>query len=301
MDGGMQPESLSVGVMITSYNTWELSLECARACLALDGERLKQVLVYDDCSPQMRTVEFPEQVTVHRAAENTGLCRALNVAYGMMKTDVVVQYDSDAYPLAAFAERLQALFAADPKLGIVGFRTTGRQGQRTESSMKEPNLWGLLLGQALFARLERWLGDHSGRINITMCSMGVRKAAFDAIGGFDEGLDFLDIDQDFSMRMRRGGWRVMVCEDLHAFHEGGGTQTKGSRRLLLFYKARWYLLRKFGKVPAPALVKALILLRLRVELVVLQVLGRKLFPDAETRADKLKSRRDLIAFCREHY
>lgn len=292
---------ISIGVLITSYNTWELSRECAAKCLEVDGNRLKQVLVYDDCSPQAQTVEFPPGVTVYRAPQNTGLCRALNLAYAMVDADVVVQYDADAYPLAPFAEELRALFAADPKLGLVGFRTTGSRGQVTESFMKEPNLWGLLLGQALFARLERWLGDRSGRINVTMCSMGVRKAAYTAIGGFDEALEFLDIDHEFSMSMNRAGWKVMISDRLRACHEGGGTKTRGSRRLLLFYKARWYLLRKFGKVPAPGLVKALILLRLRLELAVLHVLGGWLYRDAETRADKLQGRRDLIAYCRENY
>ena len=292
---------ISISVLITSYNTWKLSRECAAKCVEVDGERLKQVLVYDDCSPQSQTVDFPPEVTVYRAPQNTGLCRALNRAYAMVDADVVVQYDADAYPLVAFAEELRARFAADPKLGLVGFRTTGSRGQVTESFMKEPNLWGLLLGQALFARLEPWLGDRSGRVNVTMCAMGVRKAAFDAIGGFDEGLEFLDIDHDFSMRMNRAGWKVVVSDSLSAFHEGGGTKTGGSRRLLLFYKARWYLLRKFGKVPAPRLVKALILLRLRVELTVLQLLGRRLYADAATREDKLKGRRDLIEYCRENY
>ena len=292
---------ISVGVLITSYNTWELSRECAAKCMEVDGDRLKQVLVYDDCSPQAQTVEFPAGVTVYRAPQNTGLCRALNRAYAMVDADVVVQYDADAYPLAPFAEELRARFAADPELGLVGFRTTGSRGQVTESFMKEPNFWGLLLGQALFARLERWLGDRSGRINVTMCSMGVRKAAFEAIGGFDEGLEFLDIDHDFSMRMNRAGWKVQISDTLRACHEGGGTKTGGRKRLLLFYKARWYLLRKFGKVPAPRLVKALILLRLRVELMVLQLLAGRLYPDAATRADKLQGRRDLIAYCRDNY
>ena len=292
---------LSVSALITNYNTWKLSLLCAQKCVEMEGGNLKQILVYDDCSPEPMTVEFPPQVTLVRAPENTGLSKALNRAYALAEGDVIVQFDADAYPTAPFADELRTLFAADPGLGLVAFRTTGSRGQTTESFMTEPNLWGLLLGQALFARLERWLGDKSGRVSVTMCAMGVRKAAFDEIGGFDEKLGFLDIDHDFSMRMNRSRWRVAISDRLKAFHEGGGTKTRARKRLLLFYQPRWHLLMKFGKIRSRRLAKALILLRLLVELGVLKAAGRWLYADAETRFDKVQGRKDLIHYCSHNY
>ena len=295
------PPKFSVSVLITNYNTWQLSLLSAQKCVEVDGDNLEEILVYDDGSTVPQTEEFPSRVRLYRASENLGLTKALNCAFRMPESDVIVLFDSDAYPLAPFVEELRRMFAADEHLGLVAFPTVGRKGQRTESYTTEPNLWSLLLGQALFARLEKLLADRSGRISVFTCAMAIRRKTFEAVGGFDPNFDWLDLDHDLSMKVNRSEWTIVVGKKLKAFHEGGGTPQLTSKRVLRFYKTRWYLLRKFGKVPAPWLVKALILLRLRVELTVLQLLGRRFYADAATHEDKLKGRRDLIEYCRENY
>ena len=131
--------------------------------------------------------------------------------------------------------------------------------------------------------------------------MAVRREAFEQLNGFDEQFDWLDLDHDFSMRMNRSGWRVAIASDARIFHEGGGTPQSARNRVARFYKTRWYLLSKFGRIPSRRVVKALILTRLGVEVVVLLAFGKLLFHDRAARADKLRSRFELLSLCSQIY
>ena len=110
------------------------------------------------------------------------------------------------------------------------------------------------------------------------------------MGGFDAEFDFCDVDVDYSMRLRRGGWKVEVDPAVEVFHVGGGTPQLLRHRVLHFYKSRWRLLRKHGLMPSPRLARAVILTRLACEKAILEIFGRLLFPSAEVLNDKILGR-----------
>ncbi len=214
----------------------------------------------------------------------------------MTSEDIVVVFDADAYPATPFCEAVSNMFVQDFGLGLVALQTFGSSGHDTESYTTEPNFWSILLGQALAAKVDRWVRDRSGRLSVFTCAMAVRRRAFDELGGFDEAFDWLDLDHDFSMRMNRAGWGVAICPEPRVFHEGGGSPQLMRHRLLRSYKNRWYLLKKFDRIPAPALLRILIGLRLRIEYLILVLFGRLLFRDPWFREDKILGRKELIAF-----
>jgi GT2 family glycosyltransferase len=292
---------LSLAILLTNYNTWEIAQRCVNACFQQDSGRFDRLVVYDDCSTTELTGSFPAGTELHRGCPNRGLTVALNVAFGMVKEDIVVLFDSDAYPTTPFCDAVRSMFARDPELGLAALRTIGRDGKSTQSYSAEPNVWSLLLGQRLFGRLERWLGDRSGRIAVFTCAMAVRKRAFDELNGFDEAFDWLDLDTDFGMRMNRSPWKVAVAAEPRVFHEGGGASQLTRKRVGRFYKNRWYLLNKFKRIRMKKVVKILILARLYAEYAMLLIAGRFLFPNETIRHDKVTGRRELIRLCTDTY
>ena len=294
-------ETLTIAVLTTNYNRWDLTALCVDRCYEHDSGNFDSLVVYDDCSETKWDRQFPDSTTLLRGSPNVGLTKALNIAFSTIRDDIVVLFDSDAYPTTPFCDELKSMFEGDESLGLVALRTIGRTGNRTESYTTEPNIWSLLLGQALYARLERWFADRSGNISVFTCAMAVRKKAFDELGGFDEQFDWLDLDHDFSMRMNRSGWKIRVADQARAFHEGGGTPQLTRHRLKRFYKARWYLLQKFDRIPMRRVVKQLILIRLHMEHFILACFGRMLFANDTVRNDKLQGRRDLIRFCAANF
>ncbi|HSF44316.1 MAG TPA: glycosyltransferase [Thermoanaerobaculia bacterium] len=287
----------TLGVVVTNYNTWDLvarGVEHIRA----HGEGVDRVLVVDDASAAPPPKGLAAEVLVN--PENLGLVRSVNRGLRAVGTDLAVLFDSDAWPLTGFAVRLRQLFADDPRLAIVGFATVDEAGRPTASSETEPDAASLVLGQRLHALWLRLVPDR-GPQNVFTCAMALRLDAFRELGGFDEAFDWLDLDHDLCMRARRAGWRVIQAPDLVAFHRGGGTPQAASARVLRFYKTRWLLLRKLGKIRHPRLVRALVLARLRAEYALLAVAGRLLFQDRARLDDKLAGRRAVLSYCAENY
>jgi GT2 family glycosyltransferase len=296
LQDGATWDVMPVAVVITNYNSWALAQKCAQHCLDYDAGSISTLLVYDDCSASAPPAGFPREAKVFRSPQNRGLTKSLNAAIRMTREEIVVVFDADAYPTTPFCKAVTEMFANDSRLGIVALRTIGSSGQGTESYTSEPNFWSILLGLGLYAKTEKWLRDRSGRLSVFTCAMAVRRRAFEEIGGFDEEFDWLDLDHDFSMRMNRSGWGIAVCPDPRIFHEGGGSPQLTRHRVLRYHKNRWYLLRKFNRIPAPAFVKFLIGLRLRIEYSILVLFGRLLIRDPRTREDKILGRKDLIVY-----
>ncbi len=292
---------LSIAILTTNYNTWDLARKCAEHCYIHDHGNFQKLLVYDDCSSIPSNGPFPVGTSIHLGNPNVGLTKALNIAFSLLSEDIIVLFDSDAYPVTPFCAEVVQRFQENPRLGLLSFQTVGKSGQPTESYTTEPNFWGLLLGQALYAKTEKWLADRSGKISVFTCAMAVRRQAFVELNGFDEAFDWLDLDHDFSMRMNRSQWEVSVADSARVFHEGGGTPQLTRKRVLRFYKTRWYLLNKFNRLPAKRLLKQLIIARLYMEYLSLTLFGRVLINNQEKLTDKLEGRRDLISFCKNNY
>lgn len=295
----MSPEAeldrtLSIAVLLTNHNTWDLAQRCVTACFNVDSGNFQSLLVYDDASTVEFTGDFPEGVNLHRGHPNRGLTKSLNAAFSMIAEDIVVLFDSDAYPLTPFCASIRSMFAADADLGLVALQTLGANGRPTQSIDVEPNAWGLVLGQALSAKFHRWITARSVGMTVFTCAMAVRTTAFRHLNGFDEAFDWLDLDHDFSMRMRRAGWKIGIASDSRAFHEGGGTPQLTSKRVERFYRNRWYLLNKFSRIRFRSLARATILARLWLELGILVFAGRFIFSEPAVLRDKIAGRRNLI-------
>lgn len=294
-------QNLSVAILVTNYNTWKLVQRCVEACYRHDEGHFDTLLVYDDGSQTDFAGSFPAGTRVYRGSPNVGLTKALNIAFGLIFEDIVVLFDSDAYPTTSFCDEVRRMFEENPDLGLLGLRTVGQAGRATESYTSEPNIWSLLLGQALYAKTEKWLKDKSGRLSIYTCAMAVRMTSFQELNGFDANFDWLDLDHDFSMRMNRSHWQTAIATAPSVFHEGSGTPQLTRNRVLRFYKARWYLLNKFHRVPLKTLNKILILLRLSAEWLIFKSLGSMFIRNKLVLRDKIQGRRELIDFCVKNY
>ncbi|HEY6465247.1 MAG TPA: glycosyltransferase [Candidatus Acidoferrales bacterium] len=296
-----QNASLSVGVLVLNYNTWDLALRAVDAAIRLEGDAVHEYVLYDDGSSIPPPAGIDGRVRVIRGEINRGYTRALRLAFDATESDLIVVFDADAYPLTPFAARVREQFAGDDRLGQVAFFSEGEGGSSTESFIQgEPSKWSLLLGQRLDTLLRR-RPPASPELCVFSCCMATRRGAYTQIGGIDDKFDFLDADVDYSMRLRRSGWKVSADPCLKAFHRGGAWQQLQRHRVLRFYKTRWYLLRKHHLIRNVFLARSFILARLYVEQLFLKAFGSVLFRKPEVRTEKMLGRRDVISYCRDYY
>jgi GT2 family glycosyltransferase len=287
--------SLSISALVTNYNTWQLTANCIRELERWSNADLTEIVVVDDASEEHAPEHLPDKVRVIHNPQNRGYVASVNIGFSHLKDDLIILLDSDAYPLMDLTQSLANLFTNNSQLGIVGFQLVDEDGKPTGSSTPEPNVFSLLFGQKLAAWHQSWFSQSKELpLCIHSCGMAVRRIAFEDIGGFDEGFDFLDADIDFSMRLRAAGWQIQVDPDLVAYHKGGGSFQSTAKRVLRHHRNRWLLLVKHGHLALPWLLKIGLVTRHVLEYSFLGMMGKVLVKNPTTLRDKLHGRRQLL-------
>ena len=285
----------SISALVTNYNTWSLTALCAKELEKWSKDHLTQIVVVDDDSEYAPPRNLPEKVRLVQNSVNKGYVASINIGFASIKENIVIVLDSDAYPLMDLASPLIEKFSNNPNLGAVGFKLVDEKGTEKGSFSPEPTVLGLLLGQQLYSTYQSWFPKvNSSAICLHSCGMATRRVAFEEVGGFDEGFDFLDADVDFSTRLRLAGWQIEYDSNLVAYHQGSGSPQTTAKRVLRYHRNRWRFLKKHGCLSYPELLKVGLATRHLIEYSTLLVGGKFLMPDSNQLSDKLYSRKQLI-------
>lgn len=300
----MSPPTL--GAVVTSFESWPLAARCVEA-LSSWGDALARIVLVDDASASPPPpLPADPRLAVSVNPERRGFAASLTRGIEAAGTDLAAVFDADAYPLADVSLPIRARFAEEPRLGLLGFRTVDAQGGETPSWSGEPGPLELTLGQRLDGWRRRLLARLAGRrepgpgrdLCLHTAALVFRRQAFLDLGGADAELGFLDVDTDLSMRFRQAGWAVRWEPSFVAYHEGGGSPVATAWRVREYYRSRWRLLRKHGRIRSPRLTRGIVLARLRLESLFLALFGALAFRDPARRRDKVAGRRELIRMVR---
>ena len=239
---------MSLAYLIVAYR----SASDLPGCLdAIEADRPDDatVVVVDNASPDdSRTVarehrSHPELIVSPR---NLGFGGGCNLAVATMEADTVFLVNPDARITPGATARLREALADDPRLGVVSPRIVDPAGEyRAAAGGADPSLRSvlghfLLLGRVpvlrrLFPPFQ--LADADARSDpdwVSGAAMMVRRAAYQAVGGFDERWFMYMEDVDLCRRLRSAGWTVGYRPDAVVEHAIGGSQSEGQPR-------RWYL------------------------------------------------------------
>jgi hypothetical protein len=287
--------NLTVAALITNFNTWSLSHRCVEVLNRWSSHYLTKILIIDDASDGEIPSDLPDNVKVIQNLSNKGYVASVNIGFSHLDEDIVLLLDSDAYPKDEILQKTIQIFRDNPNLGALGFQLVGQNNNLTGSCKGKPTVLGLLLGQKLESILQKWL--HFSRpqpLCIFSCAIAIRRLAFESINGFDEEFDFLDADNDFSIRLQKAGWGTQVDQSLILFHEGGGSEQTTAKRVLRYHKNRWRLLQKHGLINNSLTLKIGLAVRHLLEYGMLKILGKLLITDPIVLEDKLSSRQQLV-------
>lgn len=246
----MAPE-YDADIVILALDRAEETEAAIASALAQRGVR-HRVIVVDQGSAPDALARF-EQATAAPNATLISLGRNLGVAAGRNRGAaagcgrVIVGLDNDAvfatpYTLAAAVRVLDA----QPDLAAIGLRILiERTGEDDLLS------WGY----------PRPLLPRSAEVfdSVTFVGAGhaIRRAAWDAAGGYDEALFFCWEELDFCLRAIARGWRVQYRGDIEVRHKVSPARrldwTNG--RWFYFVRNRLYIARKQGVSPPALLVR----------------------------------------------
>lgn len=232
-----------VGIVIVTYNSQEVIGDCLDACLRCGGVR---VVVVDNNSKDDTLDQVRRRPGVRLVANrnNRGFAGACNQGIALLDTRLVLLLNPDAVLVSGFKSLAEAVGQAG--FAAAGGRLTNADGT-TQAGFNVrgfPTAWTLSFealglnslwpGNPVNRRyrpgvsdLEQTDLDHTDVDQPAGAFLMIRKAAWEAIGGFDEGFHpvwFEDVD--FCLRLRRQGFRIAYVPSAVARHRGGHSADK---------------------------------------------------------------------------
>ncbi len=287
-------------VIIVNWN----SKDYLRGCLASIGGAARRhrcaVVVVDngstDDSETMMRSEFPE-VALVRNEENRGFAAANNLALRSIETPYVLLLNPDTLPAAGAFDAMIEFLESHPDVWAAGPRMRNADGTDQRTGVHFPSSWTIfcesLFLDRLFPRIRLFGGQRElytdpalpREVDYVQGSfLMVRTEAVRSIGLLDERFFMYFEETDWCLRMKQEGGKVMYVPDGNVVHYGGGEDAHYGEKKILYYYAS--LLKFYGKhhgAPAGALLRAILVVRSLVRIVVWSVL-RFVRPSAATTA-----------------
>lgn len=235
-----------VSAVVVNYNAREHLLRCLAS---LRGEGIDDVVVADNASvdgSEAAVRSADPAVTYVQTGANLGYGGGCN--RGAARTDAATPYllclNPDAHLEPGALAALVGVLDARPEVGIVGPQILDPAGTVYPSVRTFPNLadsighafLGLVWSGNPFTRRYRMLDhDHGGAGDVEWVSGScflVRRACWDAIGGFDEGYFMYAEDSDLCWRAREAGWVTAFEPAAVAVHVQGVSTDRHPYRMI---------------------------------------------------------------------
>ena len=249
----------SMSVIVVSYNTRELTIQCLES-LCGDLPEGADICVVENGSYDGSFGALEEfararsgSVRVISSGRNLGFGPANNLGAASTESEFIALVNSDAFVHAGALEGLRDYLQRTPKAAVAGPALKNLDGSFQESRFNFPSparAWAENLGLSrlmrFFKRRTRREGGVVGWLS-GACLM-VRREAWRAVGGFDERFFLYAEETDLQRRMAAKGWEVHWVPDFTVTHIGGssGLAEKEKVRECFFEGADRYILRHHG-------------------------------------------------------
>jgi len=175
-------------------------------------------------------------VTVWRLEKRGGFSRAANRGLQRATGDLLLLLNSDTVLEPGAASAIEAAFAADARLGVLGASLRYPNGLPQWSGGPEPGLLWLFalasgIGKQFGAARRALSGDGPWRESsdllpvdwVSGAAMTIRRQTFAGCGGLDESFNFYAQDLDYCRRATAAGWRIAVGPRWRVIHLHGAT------------------------------------------------------------------------------
>lgn len=230
-------------ILILALDRAEETAAAIASALAQRGARFHVIVLDQGSRPEARArlaalLAGREDATLLASAENLGVAGGRNLAAGFGHGRAIVGLDNDAsFGGPETLAGMLAALEADPGLAAIAPRIVAdATGQDDLSSWGYPRALLPCAGEGF--EVASFVG----------AGHAIRRAAWDAAGGYDARLFFCWEEYDFCLRAIAQGWRVAYRGDLLVRHKVSAERRVGwtGRRWFYFVRNRVLIERKWG-------------------------------------------------------
>lgn len=241
------PPALSI--VIVSWNTAQMTVECLQSIAMAPGSERFQVIVVDnastDGSPDRIRSECPS-VDLVEAGSNLGFAAANNLGFRRCEAAMILLLNSDTLVLGDVLQASVAYLDSHRDVGAMGCRVLNADRTVQLTCSSHPSLLNMALMSSGIHRLplpwvgrylyRGWKRDSERDVDvITGCYLLIRRSILDSIGPLDERFFFCGEETDWCLRIRKAGHRTVfapVGEIVH-FGNASGAKLSWKREVLL--------------------------------------------------------------------
>jgi N-acetylglucosaminyl-diphospho-decaprenol L-rhamnosyltransferase len=272
----------ALDVVIVSYRSRDLLRECLEALRANPPSVPTSVVVVDNASrdgtAEMVEREFPE-VDLIASRENLGFAAATNLGARRGEAPYLLALNPDTAVTEGALDAVISVLDSHPEVAVVGprlLRPDGSFDHAARRSFPTPlsalgHFSGLGRRRAASGKLAAYRAPdvESGPVDaVNGAFMLMRRSAFEAAGGFDEGYWMYMEDLDLSYRLAQEGWSSWYEPSATVVHVKGGT-VGGPRPVRLnwhFHRGMYRFYRSHYAPERSSALNALIYLGIAVKL-----------------------------------
>jgi GT2 family glycosyltransferase len=235
-------ERPEISIVVVSFNTREMTLECLRSAVAETRETDYELIVVDnasaDGSAAAIAAEFPDLELI-ALRENIGFARANNLAAKSARGERLLLLNPDTVVIDGALDRLVTFADSRPGARIWGGRTLfADRSLNPTSCWGRMTVWNLFCRAVgltmLFPRSERfnsepygdWQRDSVREVDIvTGCLLLIDRPLWDELGGFEERYFMYGEEADLCHRAIDGGASPVITPAATIVHYGSASDT----------------------------------------------------------------------------
>ncbi len=229
--------SPTLSVLIVSYNTRAMTLDCLYKLYASLEGLTAEVIVVDNASQDGSAEAVAEAFPAVRLVlgkTNAGFGAANNLAMRMATGHYFLLLNSDAFPHAGCLPTLVRYLDDHPQVGVAGPRLVNADGSLQRSCWRFPSplrawldsFWitNLLNFHPALDDYRHWPHDTEREVDFVIgACLLVRREVYEQVGGFDERFFMYQEETDWQLRIKQAGWRVMFTPAGTVTHLGGAS------------------------------------------------------------------------------
>lgn len=253
-------KELKLSIIVISYNTRVMTLECIRSVFNQTRKVNFELIVLDnasiDGSVEAINAEFGRNIRVVESKDNLGFASGNNYAAKLSTGDYLLLLNPDTIVKNRAIDNLVEYATKKPNDGIWGGKTIFKNGDINPASCwSKQTIWSLFCQAVGLTSVFRkssvlnpegiggWDRSGSRQVDIVSgCFLLIKRSLWNQLGGFRKSFFMYGEEADLCLRATEFGVSPSVTDKATIVHYGGASETVRADKLVRLIHAKHLLI-----------------------------------------------------------